>query len=51
MRQQSVPKRIRKLREEWEDLVDYLDLLEVRARNFGKPRFSTKQVQKMLRLT
>ena len=41
-------KRIRKLLEELESLVDYLDLLEVRALNFGKRRYSTEQVKKML---
>ena len=33
-----VIKKIADLREELEDLIDYLDLLEVRARNFGKKR-------------
>jgi hypothetical protein len=48
MREQSVPKRIRELREEMEDLIDYLDLLEARAQNFGKRRYSAEQVKKML---
>ncbi len=43
-----VVERIAKLREELENLVDYLDLLEARARNFGKKRYSTEQVKKML---
>jgi hypothetical protein len=43
-----VIKRIAELREELEDLMDYLDLLEARARNFGKPRHSTQQVKKLL---
>jgi cell division protein FtsB len=45
-----VVKRIAELREELEDLVDDLDLLEARARNFGKKRYSTDQVKKMLGL-
>ena len=43
-------KRMRELREELEDLIDYLDLLEARARNFGKKRYSTEQVKKILQL-
>ena len=43
-------KRIRELREELENLIDYLDLLEARARNSGKKRYSTDQVKKMLHL-
>ena len=46
--QKYVIERIAKLREELQDLIDYLDLLEARARNFGKPRLSTEQVKKML---
>jgi hypothetical protein len=38
------------LRQELEDLIDYLDLLEARAQNFGKRRYSTEQVKKMLGL-
>ena len=45
-----VIKRIAKLREDLEDLVNYLDLLEARAQNFGKPRHTTQQVKKMLGL-
>jgi hypothetical protein len=45
-----VIKRIAELREELEDLKDYLDLLEARARNFGKPRHSTQEVKKLLGL-
>jgi len=48
--QKYVVERIAKLREELENLVDYLDLLEARARNFGKKRYSTEQVKKMLEL-
>jgi cell division protein FtsB len=45
-----VIKKIADLREELEDLTDYLNLLEARARNFGKRRYSTEQVKKMLLL-
>jgi hypothetical protein len=45
-----VIKRIAELREQLEDLMDYLDLLEARARNFGKPRHSTQEVKKLLGL-
>jgi hypothetical protein len=43
-------KRIAELREELEDLVDYLDLLEARAQNFGKRRYRKEQVKKMLQV-
>ena len=46
--QKYVVERIAELRQELEDLVDYLDLLEARALNFGKKRYSTKRVKKML---
>ena len=46
--QKYVTKRIAELRDELENLIDYLDLLEARARNFGKKRYSTEQVRKML---
>ena len=45
-----VIERIAELREESKDLIDYLDLLEARAQNFGKRRYSTEQVKKMLNL-
>lgn len=45
-----VTERIAELREELENLIDYLDLLEARAQNFGKKRYSTDQVKKMLQL-
>ena len=48
--QKYVTERIGELREELENLIDYLDLLEARAQNFGKPRHSTDQVKKMLQL-
>jgi hypothetical protein len=34
--QKYIIERIAELRKELEDLVDYLDLLEARAQNFGK---------------
>ena len=43
-----VTQRIAELREELENLIDYLDLLEARALNFGKKRYSTEQAKKML---
>ena len=43
--QKYVTERIAELREELEDLVDYLNLLRARARNFGKKRYSTEQVE------
>jgi hypothetical protein len=43
-----VVKRIVELRQELEDLVDYIDLLEARAQNFGKRRYRAEQVKKML---
>jgi len=48
--QKYVTERIAEQREELEDLIDYLDLLEARARNFGKKRYSTEQVKKILNL-
>jgi hypothetical protein len=42
--------RIAELRQELEDLVDYLDLLEARAQNFGKRCYSAEQIKKMLGL-
>ena len=48
--QKYVVERIAELRQELEDVLDYLDLLEARAQNFGKRRYSTEQVKKMLGL-
>lgn len=48
--QKYVVERIAELRQELEDVVDYLNLLEARAQNFGKRRYSTEQVKKMLGL-
>jgi cell division protein FtsB len=48
--QKTVLKQISSLREQMEDLNDYLDLLEARARNKGKPTFTPEQVRKQLGL-
>lgn len=48
--QKYVAQRIAELREELENLIDYLDLLEARAQNFGKSRHTTEQVKKLLQL-
>ena len=48
--QKTALKQIGLLREQMEDLNDYLDLLEARARNKGKPTFSTEEVRKKLGL-
>jgi cell division protein FtsB len=46
----AVVKEIVRLRQELEDLSDYLDLLEARARNEGLRRYSTAEVKKTLGL-
>ena len=48
--QKAVLKQIGSLREQMEDLNDYLDLLEARARNKGKPTFTTDEARKQLGL-
>jgi cell division protein FtsB len=48
--QKTVLKQISSLREQMEDLNDYLDILEARARNKGKRTFSTEEVRKQLGL-
>jgi len=48
---EHVVERIAELREKLEDLVDYLDLIEARAQNFGKSRHSTERVKKILKLS
>jgi hypothetical protein len=50
MELEYIIERLLKLREELVDLFDYLDLLEARAQNFGKPRHSSEQVKKLLQL-
>lgn len=46
--QKNVLKEISKLREQLDDLTDYLDLLDARARNQGKPRLTMEAVRKQL---
>ena len=48
--QKTVLKQIGSLRDQMEDLNDYLDLLEARARNKGKCTFTTDEVRKQLGL-
>ena len=48
--QKNVLKEISRLREQLEDLTDYLDLLDARARNQGKPRLAMDAVRKQLGL-
>lgn len=48
--QNYVIERIAELREELEDLTDYLDLLEARTLNLNKPRYTTEQVKDILEL-
>jgi hypothetical protein len=45
-----VIKQISSLREQVEDLHDYLDVLEARAQNKGKRTYSTDDVRKQLGL-
>ena len=46
----NVINQISALREQMEDLNDYLDLLEARARNKGKRTYTTDEVRKQLGL-
>ncbi len=46
----NVLNQISSLREQLEDLHDYLDLLEARARNKGKRTYATDEVRKQLGL-
>jgi len=46
----NVIAQISSLREQMEDLNDYLDLLEARARNKGRRTFTTAEVRKQLGL-
>jgi hypothetical protein len=48
--QTRVLKQIRRMREEMEDLHDYLDLLEARAVNEGKATYTASQVKARLGL-
>jgi hypothetical protein len=38
--------KLKALREEIEDLSDYLDVLEARARDIGKPRLTHEEIKK-----
>lgn len=50
VQRKNVIKQITSLREQVEDLHDYLDLLEARARNKGKRTFTTNEVRQQLGL-
>jgi hypothetical protein len=39
-------RQLSQIREEVEDLLDYLDVLEARARDAGKPRISHQEITK-----
>ena len=39
-------RQLSEIREEVEDLLDYLDLLEARVKDAGKPRISHEEVKK-----
>jgi len=39
-------RQLSKIREEVEDLLDYLDVLEARVRDTGKPRISHEEIKK-----
>jgi hypothetical protein len=45
-----IVKQISKLREEVDDSIDYLDLLEARAKNEGRRTYSTEEVRDQLGL-
>jgi len=46
----ALMKQLSRLREEMDDLSDYLDLLDARARNADRPRYTTAQIRKKLGL-
>ena len=46
----AVLRQVSRLREEIQDLLDYLDLIEARAQNVGKPLYTTAEVRKKLGL-
>jgi hypothetical protein len=39
-------RQLSEIREEVEDLLDYLDLLEARVKDAGKPRISHEEIKK-----
>jgi hypothetical protein len=49
--QKYVIEKIAEIREELEELIDYVDLLEARALNFGAPKYTTKQVKETLKIS
>ena len=51
IQRKKVISQIASLREQVEDLHDYLDLLEARARNQGKRTFTTVEIRQQLGLT
>jgi len=50
VQQRAVLREIKRVREELEDLSDYLLLLEARVRDEGKPTYSLQQVKDRLGL-
>ena len=48
--QKYIIEKVAELREELEDLMDYLNLLEARALNFGKLRHTSDYVRKALKI-
>ncbi len=46
----ALRRQLSRLREEMDDLSDYLDLLEARVRNSSKPRYTTAQIREQLGL-
>jgi uncharacterized coiled-coil DUF342 family protein len=50
VQRKNVINQISSLREQMDDLNDYLDLLEARARNEGKRTFTMEEVRKQLGL-
>ena len=51
VKRRRVLQQVAQLRHELEDLKDYLDILEARANNLGKPRLSTEALKQRLALT
>jgi uncharacterized coiled-coil DUF342 family protein len=48
--QKYIIEKVSELREELEDLIDYLSLLEARVLNFGKLRHTSDYVRKVLKI-
>lgn len=49
--QKYILEKIAEIREELEELIDYVDLIEARALNFGAPRYTTKQINETLKIS